>query len=507
MESELSADTLALTQEIITLEADNLDKTIPSGTPGDTRSEDCCWNAPFLAFAANKFASDPRASNWDYLAKKWAMNAVSTPEDATCTDLVDGVAVQDWICTENLFSDLTLENHGFWSIGYQVQMMMMADGELAYLLFGNSVPEAFYYHADDMWEDVGLPVSMRDGDYLYASGQDWYWKTYTQTEYFARQFLCRGNSGAAAFESRSLQMAYLRQRSNGMGDMSYDFGTSTVGLRRNMMVYMLHKHWPNSAKRKYDEMAVAEASQYGVYDFPYVKVGVHRTSQKLVSVSWHQDAGREPIYVIPDRGDMFTDPPLNITYNNMSGNAAVSVSSGGASQTMSIVPGVVTEDSGSMTVRYQRKWGSAVTQYVTVVSLSDEATVYLTHFKAEAASSVSVGPLFPVYPDFAEGFNDKTFEQFRGEKWLNINDCMGFVSPVDLPSAIAVNKFVLKNSASYSVAAGEWFSPAAVVVYVYQGHTVTESLKDSAVYGTPTTDGDLVLDITSSTGNHQVSLF
>ena len=512
MEDELDSDTIALADEILMKEADNLcppAKTFPNTVDmGDSKSEDCCWNAPVLAFAANKFAEDSRASNWDYYGKKWAMLAVRTEADITESKLVDGVAVSEWMnivsTYPNLYPDLSLRNHGFWSVGYQIQMMMLADGELAYMVFDNPVPEAYSYHADQMWETIGSVIALSDGDYIYSTGQDWYWKTFTQVQYFARQALCRGDARAAALESRALQSVYKRQQGNGLGDMEYTFATSTAGLKRHMFTYLLHKYSPNSKKRQFTQMDEVDALVAGVHEFPYVQVAIHHNSLKAVSVAWQE--GHYPIYVIPNKEDTFVDPPVQMTYNVMNGMPTVNVSSGGATQSHSIQPANITDDNGKMIARYQRKWGNAVTQHITVVSLNDEATVYLTHFKADADSTVSISPLFPVGMDFSPGFADKTFTQYRGEKWLNVNDCMGFVSPDLLPANIAAKSFALSDAKNYTASAGQWFSPAAVVVYVYQNRTETEALKDTAILNSGA-NGQLTLDYTSSSGAGQVSLF
>jgi hypothetical protein len=139
--------------------------------------------------------------------------------------------------------------------------------------------------------------------------------------------------------------------------------------------------------------------------------------------------------------------------------------------------------------------------------LNNEATVYLTHFKADAASTVNISSLFPIEMAFSPGFKNKTFTQYRGVKWFNVNDCMGFVSPVSLPVVIASNKFILSDSKSYTASAGQWFSPAAVVVYVYQSHEQTDQLKDTVNWQVSDVDGQITLTFTSSSGSNQVSLF
>jgi len=72
-EDNLDADTLELIRETAATAADSLDKEVPSNRFGNTGSEDCAWNGPFLAFVGNKYSDDPRAEN----GVSWLLNGVT----------------------------------------------------------------------------------------------------------------------------------------------------------------------------------------------------------------------------------------------------------------------------------------------------------------------------------------------------------------------------------------------------------------------------------------------
>jgi hypothetical protein len=319
-EQHLDEDTRNLVREVVCREADHLEKEIPSRRFDDTGAEDCCWNAPLLAFAANKYADDPRAARWEQLGTKWAFNAASIPADANSSKMVDGRPLSDWIVSENLHPDLTLENHAMWSVGYQCSQQHFGEAELAYRVFARSAPAAFAHHADDMWRRVTSVLYLWDGDLLFPHGQDWSWKVYSSVEYLCWQHCCRRNQAAGAMESRALQMIYRRQLALGSGDLgaavssALDFGNQTVKPKRWAFCYLMHKHFPGPEPIPFAE---AEKAVLGVHVYPFTKVAIHRTREKCVSVSWHPR--HQPVYVLPEGNSTFTDPPFFFPYDGDSG--------------------------------------------------------------------------------------------------------------------------------------------------------------------------------------------
>lgn len=325
-QEHLDADTLAMVREVVCREAEHLDKEIPSNRFDNTVAEDCCWNAPLLAFAANKYADDARASRWDSLCKRWAFNAASIAADADSDRVIDGRPLRDWIVSENLHPDLTLDNHAMWSVGYQCCQQHFGEAELAYRLFGRPAPAALAHHADEMWRKVTSVLYLWDGDILYPHGQDWSWKVYSSIEYLCWQNCCRRNPAAGAIESRALQMIYRRQLALGSGDLGaavsrvLDFGNQTVKPKRWAFCYLMHEHFGSADPIRFPE---AEQQALGVHVYPFTKVAIHRTREKCVSVSWHRR--HQPIYVLPEGDSTFADPPFFHPYDRDSGCARVEV--------------------------------------------------------------------------------------------------------------------------------------------------------------------------------------
>ena len=511
MEDTLDRSTRDLVAEVLAKEADNLDKPIPSGKTSDTKSEDCIWNAPLLAFAANKLATDPRAARWDRLARKWALNATSIAGDTTSSTIVDGHPLSDWIMSENVFVDLTLENHGFWSVPYQFEYGLMGQGDLAYRVFGKPVPEAFRFRARQMWRDVNAVVSLWDGDTLFPHGQDWAWKDYQHIEYFCRQGTSLGNPAASAFESRALQMLRKRQLTGGTGSVcDYDFGYQTSLAQPWAFSYLLHRYFPPAKTISYEQ---AEAAVYGVHVYPYVRTAIHRTRQKLVSVSWHPRS--QAIFILPEGSSTFADPPFFVPYDRDSANTRLIVRAGpgvtvSAADRKNLQPTLErlesTHAGKGMHIVVRRPWGLAVTQYTTIVSLPDEATIYSTVFRAHTDAEVEIAPLFPLRMAMPSGF-DKHVRRYRGTNWVNISDHIAFVSPRQIPEDIPEDRFFLTERRTFRVKAGQWFSPVAVVVYVRQLHRETGQLARRISLVEAPRKKELKLSILSSNGATEIDLW
>ncbi len=465
----LDDDTRQLVDLVLAKEADHLGKPIPSGKVGDTRSEDCIWNAPLLALAANKLAGDSRAKKWDELAKRWAVNATSKAGDRQRDQLLDGRPLREWILSENVYADLTIENHGFWSVPYQFEYGLLGQADLAYRVFGKPVPEALQFRARQMWHDVCGVLSLWDGDTLFPHGQDWAWKDYQHIMYFCRQASSLQNPAAGAFESRALQMLRGRQQARGDGSVcEFDFGYQTSLVQPWAFCYLLHKHFPAA---KTISWQAAEAPLLGVHKYPHVKTIVHRTPEKLVSVSWHPHS--HAIFVLPSGNRTFGKPPFFVPWDR--GNAAARVSvrltgpdvDGGASSQPQAELLRADDTDGEMRVIVRQSWGPAVSQYTTVISLPGEATIYSTVFQAHRRADVTVHRLFPLRVAAPPAFRTPIV-QTRGKNWLNMSGHLAFVSAGALPEEIPTDEFFLVADRQFQVRPGEWFCPVALIVYVHQ---------------------------------------
>jgi hypothetical protein len=477
LSDSLDDDTRQLIDEVLAREADILGKPIPSGKVGDTRSEDCIWNVAILALAANKLASDSRAKKWDELAKRWAINASSKSGDRDRDQLLDGRPLREWIDSENLYGDLTLENHGFWSVPYQFEYGLLGQADLAYHVFGQPLPEALQFRARQMWNDVCGVLSLWDGDTLFPHGQDWAWKDYQHIMYFCRQATSLQNSAAGVFESRALQMLRCRQQARGDGSVcEFDFGYQTSLVQPWAFCYLMHKYFLTAKAVSWQE---AEAPLLGVHKYPYVKTIVHRTPEKLVSVSWHSHS--HAIFVLPAGNRTFGNPPYFVPWER--GNAVAEVD---VRLTPPAVNGVTSSQpqtellraddaDGEMRVVYRKNWGPAVSQYTTVISLPNEMTIYSTVFQAHRHADVTVERLFPLRVDTPPELY-QPITQMRGKNWLNMGGHLAFLSADILPEGIPTGEFSLVAGRQFQVQSGEWFCPVALVVYVHQDTRETADL-------------------------------
>jgi hypothetical protein len=501
-EKNLDKETVRRVRAVTCAVADSLKKRIPSRRFGDTGSEDCTWNAPFLAFAANKYADDPRSKTWDALCNKWALNALSTAGDKTSEKVVDGRPLNEWIVSENVHPDLTIENHHMWSVGYQVACQAFAHGELAYTVFGRKPPEAFAHHAGDMWRGVTRALYLWDGDILFPTGQDWSWKSYAQSEYLCWQRLSCKQAAAGALESRAIQMALKRQLAVGTGALGYsNFGNNTTKPNKWAFSYLCHKHMDDP-----DPVSMKEAykQSLGVYLFPHVRVAIHRAPLKCVSVAWHEK--HQPIYILPEGDSTFTDPPFFFPYDREAGGVHLSRVSSAKERgrplpwsRIKLLEAKSTHDGNGMRVCYTRSREDGMTQHVGVVSLPDESTLCCMAFRAGKAGTYRIRKPFHFQAATIQGFPMR-LESHRGTRWLNLSDHVGFVSTEPLPETLGPGRFCAAAERTVGAKAGDWFGRLAVVVYARQPHRLTEKRARSVRLVGDTAEGQMAVEWESSSG-------
>lgn len=473
LESDLDQDTLDLVRQVLLAECEAFrGKEISTAKSGNTGSEDCAWNCPLLAFAANKHPDLLDEELREVMPRKWAMNATSAPQDEYSDKLADGHPLSWWIVSQNVFSDLTLENHGFWSTPYQTAAIaLLGEGELAYRYFGRPIPYGFNHHGDAMWAEVNGPLLLEDGGFHYPQGQDWAWKEHQHMEYLAWRSACHGDTAATAYESRAVQMLLQRQLGVGTGSWdALDLGFQTMMVKRMGMSYLLHRYFPNAATMSFDE---ASRLFDGIHVFPHVKVALHRTPEKVVSVSWkyHQPA----IFVLPNSGDHFEDTGFFTRFDARTGAALMKVSfpedlkEGEASAPSADIADALAEEGfdGSLSVGYSKHHPGGIIQYVQVVSLPGPATLYATVFRTERACTLTFDALFPVWIDMPPGFTPD-FQRKLGKNWVNWNERLAIVSSVPLPKDLPENEFAVRSGETFSLRAGQWFAPTALVLYAGQ---------------------------------------
>ncbi len=114
-------------------------------TPGDTKAEECAWNAGLLSLAAAMMPSAPHVALWRAKAAELAVAAYAVPSDVTSAAVVNGVPLASRLQGYNAYADGTVENHQRIHPDYaaNVQLLWLAAdfGRLA----RQRVPEAMFH--------------------------------------------------------------------------------------------------------------------------------------------------------------------------------------------------------------------------------------------------------------------------------------------------------------------------------------------------------------------------
>lgn len=101
-------------REIVAYEADRfIDLPPPSGSEGDTKVEENTFDLMVLSWAINLNPKHPHCKAWEQSSRIWAVNTASSIHDRTDHSEYFGKSVARTVSTENLFPDMTAENHGF----------------------------------------------------------------------------------------------------------------------------------------------------------------------------------------------------------------------------------------------------------------------------------------------------------------------------------------------------------------------------------------------------------
>jgi hypothetical protein len=304
---DLDDDTKKLVREVAAAESELAKKPIPSAKPGNTAADDCVWNAGVLGVTAAFYADDPRAASWDEWSKRWALNTESREPDRKSTRLVDGKPLGEWLVSANVYPDLTLENHGFWDLPYQVCFAALVEPALAYHLTGKKIPESFYLNAREEGENILSWVTLADGDLLCPQGFDWAERDVQHSWAFTELGTLLDVPWARVAEARCLKLLVQRQEKFGDGALhANDFGYETDLACCWSYSYLLHRYFGKpDGKDAFNEPRGAKV-------FPHVAVGMYRTPDLVSSVTWFRS--HQAVMVVPNNLEALGEYPSFTSY-------------------------------------------------------------------------------------------------------------------------------------------------------------------------------------------------
>lgn len=287
MWDHLDPDLRKSVERVVASEADRfLSIKPPSGRWLDTKAEENGWDMTCIAIAAAMFPSHPHAADWNTKAIEYMMNTLSVAKDKRDSTVTDGRPVSEWVCTENLHPDYTLENHNMFHPSYcQCSSYFMTQAAMYYTYAGRPVPEAATHHLMDVWhmfETILLP----QGETAFPQGMDWEIHGLPAINLFASLGTRMHDPVAADAEVKILQ--YMRKWQEMLdGDLmvpgsGFGFTRHSIQAEQTAHAYLAHRVFTREGEAPSKPAPVLPF----VRRFSSVDIIIHRTPSKFASFSW-----------------------------------------------------------------------------------------------------------------------------------------------------------------------------------------------------------------------------
>lgn len=168
----LPRDLLDKIKTVVAFEADRfIGVSPPSGCATDTKVEENAQDAMVLAWAINMWPEHPHCKEWERSLRIWSVNIASSIQDRADHSEFFENSLARAVTTQNLFPDMTAENHGFFhpevfAYGSWVVLAMAA------YVFHKQTPPGFmlrksHQRTFDLLLRFCLPTGM-----IYATGSN-----------------------------------------------------------------------------------------------------------------------------------------------------------------------------------------------------------------------------------------------------------------------------------------------------------------------------------------------
>lgn len=304
---QLTAEERANVQRVIVHEANrHLSRVPPSGASSDTKSEENAWDSEVLAWAVGMFPNHPNASAWRLKLTEFCMNTLSCAQDKQDCSIVDGKPVKDWMVTDNIHDDFTIENHGAYHFCYMAcPLHSLAWGFEGLRGAHEAVPDAMFHHYQDVWKVIKRSY-LGEGRFAYISGKDWpryaYGLTFVLPDTVMAQ-LRFGDSDARRMEHDRIVLLEREQLINSdgsfyggrftrniLGSRPAEYETDTYA--NIALCYLLHRHYKTPAPTEPDKL---RSRLVGNWSSPESGWVVGRSSKLFSSFSWRYLGGIRPV--------------------------------------------------------------------------------------------------------------------------------------------------------------------------------------------------------------------
>ena len=237
-----------------------LERTIPTGYKGDTKAEENGWEANVLAATLGLFPNDLLAPQWFQRLREFAINSYSHKNDANDKTVVDPhydqQTVSDLYRGQNLYDDLTLQNHNYFHTSYQnVVIQELGEAALALKLFQKELygkerwqTNALMHNNDRVMREVLYWLALSDGELAMPNGNDWSLFLYDQITSYSTNACFLRDPHALMLEELACRQIAARQKTTADGSwlLRADVGARRMGVEahRVMMSWLMHHVLP-----------------------------------------------------------------------------------------------------------------------------------------------------------------------------------------------------------------------------------------------------------------------
>lgn len=436
---DLDADLRQGIERVVSFEADRfLTIKPPSGRWGDTKAEENGWDLTCIAIAANMFPSHPHAADWNTKSIEYMINTLSVAQDKKDKTVVDGRPLCDWVCTENVHPDFTLENHNIFHPSYvQCSSYFLTETAMYYTYAGRPVPQAATHHLMDTWR-MFQTILLPSGETAYPQGQDWELHGLNPINLFAGLATFMKDPMAAEMEKTNVQYMRAWQEFQG-GSLaapgsSFGFTRHAIQGAQATYCYLAHKIFGPAAEGEVD-IRPSLVRHYSLVD-----VVLHRTKSKFVSFSWKNRllGTLTPIAEGHEASPFFTVPVSNAFIGSTELTGASDAKSSVVNRTWKKTA------SGFETSGVLNTNGGLLKQTLKVNSIGEQAVVYQDSVEALADVSIAreLGVPLGIENDRISGgrrvvyhqggqtvFDWEKSQQFVGipGSWANVDGRLGVV--------------------------------------------------------------------------------
>ncbi len=370
-------------ERVIGAEADRfLTNKPPGGSFNDTKAEENGWNLICLSLAANMFTNNPHAAAWYEKAQEYAMNTFSAPQDRNDKTLADGKPVSEWFAGENVHSDFTLENHGFFHPSYiGCSSYFLTQTAIQFTYAHRPVPQAMSHHQMDVWQ-MFRGILFDTGEAAYPQGMDWELHGLPFINLYASLASSKQDAFAARLEQDSLQyMRAWQLMSKDKGSLTFpgsrlDFTRHAINCEQISYGFLAHKLFGEAAT----PISAAEYAdlETGVRRYNDIQLIAQRTRDKFVSMSW---TNRIMGMVIPIGAGHEGNPDFTVPIvNGLIGSFGLSPEPKKADDKTTVVAHSWKETpDGFETTGTLLLNGGRLKQTVKLVSVGDQTVVYEDH--------------------------------------------------------------------------------------------------------------------------------